>query len=308
MRINVALLPKHVQDLIELRESVDQTFYRFVDENYSDWFWDMLNQKRGAGSEKSILISMTGPQGSGKSLSAISICSFLDSSFNVEQIFFNYNRLVYARSELKDNCAVLVDEQSQTYGLDAHRVMIILANMKEQLRKRGIHFIFCSPVLYEEAKSSMFQIETMFIDEEEQECICALKTREGLTLGHIRIPHPLKPIDEKGGLASKELVDAYEKKKDEHLDKVLGRGDYDIFEERAREVIRNNIFIKAEKIYVKRYGFIPSNSLIQLINKLYPEFNAGVVSAEIAGRVRLDKELSGKWDIAGRSTRRRDGT
>lgn len=242
---------------------------------------------------------------SGKSLSAMSLCCYLDPSFNVDQIYFSYNDLVYNRHNLRDNCAVLVDEQSQTYGLDAHRIMVILANLKEQLRKRGIHFIFCSPTLYEESKSSMYLLETIFIDEEEKECVCALKTREGLTLGHVRVPHPLKPVDEKGGLASQELYNAYQAKKDRHLEKVLGRNDYDIFEERAEQVVKHPLFKRAEKIYVMRYGYMPQSSLQQLINKLYPEFNAGVVSAEIAGRVRLNKEMSGEWDISGKSTKKK---
>lgn len=94
---------------------------------------------------------------SGKSLSAISICSFLDPNFLSKSIYFGYNDLVYARRTLKPNTAVLVDEQSQAYGLDSHRINVILAGLKEQLRKKSIHFVFCAPVLYPEHESSMWK-------------------------------------------------------------------------------------------------------------------------------------------------------
>jgi hypothetical protein len=303
-RIDVSKLPKYVQDVIEMREATDQTFYRFVDEDYSEWFFDLLNQRRNPEKEHSVIISCVGGQGNGKSLSAISIACYLDPTMNVNRVFFGYNDLVYNRAQLQENCAVIVDEQSQTYGLDAHRVMTILSNLKEQLRKKSIHFIFCAPVLYPESQTSMFIIETMFIDEEEQECFCALKTREGLTLGHVRIPHPLKRIDDQGGLASKGFIDAYQVKKDEHLEKVLNRKDMDVFEERAGNVVKHPLFKKAEKIYVRRYGYMPQSALIALINKIYPEFGAGVVAGEIAGRVRLNKEVAGEWELAGAGRKR----
>ena len=241
---------------------------------------------------------------SGKSLSAISMCCFLDPNFSADNIFFGYDQLVYARHKLRSNTAVLVDEQSQAYGLDSHRVNIILASLKEQLRKKSIHFIFCAPVLYPESQSSMYIIETIFIDYETREVYAALKTREGLTLGHIRIPHPLKELEDGESLASKELVDAYQRKKDAHLEKVLGQKNVDTFEERAIEIMKNSLFRKAEKIYIRKMGYIPNATVVQLINKIFPEYNAGVVPLEIAGRIKLDKELSGEWEVAGKVTRR----
>jgi intein/homing endonuclease len=238
---------------------------------------------------------------SGKSLSMLTLCCFMDPTFDVNRIYFNHDRLVYDRQSLKPNTAVLVDEQSQSYGLDSHRIMIVLSNLKEQLRKKSIHFFFCSPVLYEEAKSSMYIIETIFIDFEAQEVYAALKTREGLTLGHIRIPHPLKVLEDGKSIVSPELLDAYQKKKDEHLETVLGNRDVDVFEERAKFIMKNPLFIKAEKIYLAKLGYVPQHMLIQLINKLAPEYRAGVVPLEIAGRIRLDRELSGKWIVAGGS-------
>jgi LAGLIDADG-like domain len=243
---------------------------------------------------------------SGKSHAAIAMCCFMDPEFSIDNIYFNYNDLVYNRHRLKPNSAVLVDEQSQSFGLDSHRVMIILSNLKEQLRKKSIHFFFCAPVLYDEVKSSMYIIETLFIDYENKECYAALKTRDGLTLGHIRIPHPLK-VENGTTLAPPSLIAEYQKKKDEHLETVLGKQDMDIFEERAREVTKNKLFKKAEKLYIRKMGYIPQNTVIQLINKIFPEYHAGVVPLEIAGRIKLDKELSGEWEISGRATRKDRG-
>jgi hypothetical protein len=51
-------------------------------------------------------------------------------------------------------------------------------------------------------------------------------------------------------------------------------------------------------------GFIPNPTVVQLINKLYPEYQAGVVPLEIAGRIKINKELSGEWEVAGRVTKK----
>jgi intein/homing endonuclease len=241
---------------------------------------------------------------SGKSFSALSMCCFMDPNFSIENIFFNYNKLVQERSKIRQNSSVLVDEQSQVYGLDSHRVNIILANLKEQLRKKSVHFFFCSPVLYPESQSSMYILECMFVDYETKEVYAALKTREGLTLGHVRIPHPLKVLEDGSSLASKELIDAYQKKKDEHLEKVLGKRAVDDFEERAMAVTKHPLFKKAEKVYIREMGYIPNASVVQLINKIFPEYQAGVVPLEIAGRIKLNKEISCEWKVAGRITRK----
>lgn len=242
---------------------------------------------------------------SGKSLSALTIAALLDPGFSVDRVFFSYQELVYARASLPDNCCVIVDEQAATYGVDSHRIMVILATLKEQLRKRGISFIFCSPVLYSESESSHYIIETVYIDEEEQEVVAALKSPEKLVYGHIHIPHPLKPIDEQGSLLTKEFLDAYQAKKDKHLEEVLGRRSMDPTEEHAAQVVKNPIFKKAERIYVARYGYIPQGSLQQLIGKIFPEFAGGVMAGEVAGRVRLNKETAGQWTLPGGSAKRR---
>lgn len=304
--IDINKLPREIRDMIELREATDQTFYRFMEYDYTDTFFDLLNRRREHG-EHSILLSVFGTQGSGKSTCAMTIAAYMDPRFTVERIFFNYNDLVYARSKLQDHTAVVIDEQSQVYGLDAHRVMTILQNLKEQLRKKSIHFIFCAPVLYPEHETSMYLLEAMFIDEEVRECVCALYTRDRLCLGHVRIPHPLNPIDETGGLVTKEFMDEYQRKKDAHLERVLDRKSKDVFEERAEAVMSNPVFKKMERIYVKKYGYVPMSSLQQLINKLYPDFGAGVMAGEIAGRIKLDKELKGEWELPGASSRKARG-
>ncbi len=233
------------------------------------------------------------------SWSAISLCRMMDPDFTVNKIFFSYDDLVRNRHKLKPHSAVLLDEQSQSYGLDSNRVMIILQGLKEQLRKKSIHLFFCSPVLHSESNTSMYVIEVLFIDKETQESVAALKTRERQTLGHIKIPSPLK-VDENGNsLATKEFMEAYEAKKDAHLEKLLGQNQDDPFEERADAVMSSSLFKQAEKVYVKKLGYIPKDRVIQIINKLYPEYNAGVVPNEIAERVRMTREMAGKWIIPG---------
>ena len=43
--IDIRSLPKEVQDIIELREATDTTFSRFVDEDYTEIYWNMLAQR-----------------------------------------------------------------------------------------------------------------------------------------------------------------------------------------------------------------------------------------------------------------------
>lgn len=304
MVIELNSLPKETRDVIELREDHDPTFHRFCDEDYSEIWWNLIAERASHDVEHSMLASIIGGQGSGKSMSAIAFCCYMDPTFNVDRIYFNYDDLVNDRHNLKPNSCVLVDEQSQSFGIDSHRIMIVLANLKEQLRKKSIHFFFCSPVLYEEAKSSMYVIETMFIDYEKQECYAALKTRDGLTLGHIRVPYPLKKLEDGSQLASEDLIEAYEAKKDAHLERVLGKREVDPIEHRARMVMANKLFVKAERLYLKKMGYIPQATLVQLINKVFPEYHSGVMPLEIAGRIKFEKELSGDWEVSGRVTRK----
>jgi hypothetical protein len=304
MVIDLRNLPREIRDTIELKEQSDNTFYRFVEADYTETLWDKLAERADVKKEHSFIGSISGVQGVGKSLSGISMCCFLDPNFSVDKIFFSYDDLVNARGKLKTGDAVLVDEQSQVYGLDAHRIMVVISNLKEQLRKKSIHFIFCAPVLYEESKTSMYLLEVLFIDYETREAYAALKTREGMTLGHVRIPHPLKKLEDGTTLASKELIEAYQQKKDDHLERVLGNKNTDPYEQRARMVEETPLFKKAEKVYIKKMGYIPNATLVQIINKVFPEYNAGVVPLEIAGRIKLNKELSGEWEVAGKVTRK----
>lgn len=298
--IDITDLPQEVQDYIELKEQTDQTFHRFLDHDYSDIWWNKMAERANPEVEHSLIVSISGTQGSGKSMATISMCCFMDPNFSIDNIYFSYNDLVYNRHNLKPNSAILMDEQSQSYGMDSHRVMIILNNIKEQLRKKSIHLFFCAPVLYEESKTSMYTMETIFIDYENQETYAALRTREGHVLGHVRIPYPLKPVDASGqALATKELIDAYQDKKDFHLEKILGNQDQDVFEERAKMVVEHGLFKQAEKLYVTSKGYVPQTTLVQIINKIFPEYNSGVVPGEIAGRIKLNKELSGAWIVPG---------
>jgi ABC-type glutathione transport system ATPase component len=208
--INTQLLPKEIRDVLELKSMSDQSFYRALEEDYTDIMFETLNSRSQVDSRHSMIISFSGTQGSGKSYASIAICKTLDPNFSVDQIYFNYNDLVYNKSKLKPGMAVLVDEQSDAFGMDSHRVNIILSALKEQLRKKSIHFVFCSPTLKSEYESSMYVLETMFLDFETQECYAAYKTRELLTLGYVRIPNPLSA---KIGI-TKEFMEAYEAKKD----------------------------------------------------------------------------------------------
>jgi hypothetical protein len=267
------------------------------DEDFTDDFWNTLNEKSDITKEKSIILSCTGEQGIGKSWSAISLCFYVDPNFSLEHIYFSYDALVRNRHKLKPHTAVLLDEQTQSYGLDSNRVMLVLSAMKEQLRKKSVHLVFCSPVLHSESATSNYILEVMFIDHETQEAYAALKTREGLTLGHVRIPSPLKILEDGNSFATEEFMKAYEAKKDAHIENMLGQKSVDTFEEYADAVIASAFFKKAEKMYRSQLGYMPRDRVVQVVNKMYPEYHSGVMAHEVAERIRMKMEMSGRWRI-----------
>lgn len=283
---------------MELRNETEPTFYRATEEDYTEEYFETLQSRAQVDKEHSYICSVFGRQGGGKTYSSITSCAVLDKNFSVDNIFFSYDDLVYARKSLKPHTAVLVDEQSESYGVDSHRVNIILAALKEQLRKKSIHFFFCSPTLKPEYNSSQYVLETLFIDYEERVTYCAYKTRELLTLGYVRIPHPSNYV-------SKEFLKAYEAKKDAHLDKLTGVKQVDEIEDRVKMIVSTPLFKKAELIYRKRLGYIPMGMLFQIINKLYPEFKSSIIVGELATRIKLNKELSGEWIVSG-AARKKD--
>jgi hypothetical protein len=299
--INTSELPREIRDFLELKMIQDQTFFRATEEDYTDVLFETLNSRSQVDSRHSYLASVFGRQGSGKSWAAIAMCKVLDPNFNVDQIYFNYNDLVYNRAKLKSGMAVLVDEQSDSYGIDSHRVNIILAALKEQLRKKSIHFFFCSPTLKEEYQSSMYVFETMFLDYETKECYAAYKTRELLTLGYVKIPSPLAVG------VTKEELEAYEKKKDEHLERLTGAKQVDEIEDRVKVIMDTELFKTAERIYKHQMGYIPMQMLYQIINKLFPEFKSSIIVGEIAARIKLNKEITGEWRMSG-VARKKDKT
>ena len=288
--IDTSKLPREIKDRVELRADSEPSFYRATEEDYTDELMATLDSRRSIEAHHSFIASITGMQGNGKSYSAITICKILDPEFSIDNVYFDYRDLVYNRATLKPGCAVLVDEQSEEYGLDSHRINIILGALKEQLRKKSIHFIFCSPTLKEEYKSSHYVLETMYIDYEEKVCYSAYKTRELMTLGYVRIPHPLNFVTE-------EFLKSYETKKDEHLDKLTGAKQVDEIEEIAEKITSSELFAKAEIFYKKKIGYIPASMVIQIINKLYPEFKSSTIVGEVAARIKLNKELEGTWSI-----------
>jgi len=270
-----------------------QHFFRVLEEDYTSEYFETLQSRKRIDVNHSYIASVHGQQGNGKSMLSIGSCYLLDDNFSIENIYFDYNKLVYDRKNLSSHKAILVDEQAEAYGLDSHRVNIVLGALKEQLRKKSIHFYFCSPTLKPEASSSMYIIETLFIDKSQKLCYAAYKTRDLHCLGYITVPHP-----EVIGVP-KSLLRDYEKIKDEHLDNLTGKTSTDEIADRAKVIMANPIFKHAEKLYCKQRGFIPTNTMMQIINKIYPEFKSNIVVGELAQRIKFEKEMSGEWTMPG---------
>lgn len=288
--INLADLPQETRDRLELKEELDPTFERALEIDYTDIFFQTMDERKDLSREHSYLSSIYGQQGQGKSYTALFCCGYLDPNFNIDQIYFDYNELVYNKHKLKPHTAILVDEQTRQYGIDSMRISSVLNALKEQLRKKSIHMFYCSPTLKDEYLTSMYVMETMFTDREFNENYLAYKTNQLHCLGYIIVPHPLKSI-------SKSLLLEYEKKKDKHLEELTEKP-VDEVEERVKTICNNAFFKKAEKIYIEQKGYIPSKLVVQIINKLFPEFKSSAIVFELADRIRLNKETSGEWESA----------
>ena len=286
-------LDRETQDRLEIKEESDATFERVMEYDYTDNLMQTIENRRSKTTEHSYIGSFYGQQGSGKSWASIALAGLLYDKFSINNIFFSYDALVNQRKTLKPHTAVVVDEQSASFGLDSNRVMIILNALKEQLRKKSIHMFFCSPVLHPEHASSMYVFETLYIDYAKRQSVSAYKTRDLHCLGHVHLPNPVD-------IVGKSLMDEYESKKDEHLDVLTGQKQVDEIEERAQQIMKDEIFKSAEFIYLRRRGFIPMNMLMQIVGKIAPEYKQSVISAEIASRIKLNREMDGKWKIPGK--------
>ena len=289
--LNLNDLDTETKDRLEMKEQQEPTFVNAIDRDYTSIMFNTLTERSDPKKEQSFLASVFGVQGTGKSYSALSCCGFIDKSFDANrQVFFNYRDLIKARKTFKSGMAILMDEQQGLYGVDSHRITVLLTALKEQLRKRAIHMFNCSPVLRPEYESSMYVLETMFIDKENDECYLAYKTRELHTLGYVIVPHPSKFL-------SKDQIKAYEEQKDIHLNVLTDQmEDSDDVQEMANEVINSDVFKKTWVMY-QRNGkkFVSSNSLYQIINIVFPEFKGSIITNEVMGRIKFLMEQSGIW-------------
>lgn len=287
--IDLSLLKKEVRDRLLLKEATDTTFGEALSNDYTETMFETLLERKNPNKEHSYIGTMYGQQGSSKSYSSLALSGFLDDNFSAEKIYFDVEDLVNDKHKLKSHDCVLVDEQARTYGIDSNRINIMIQIIKEQLRKRSIHMFFCSPTLKDEHTTSMYIFETLFIDEKKKLSYCAYKTNELHCLGYSMIPHPLNFIN-------KQTLLEYEKKKDEHLDEIL-KEPKDSVEERSRLVMAHDIFMKAEKLYLKARGYIPHKVLVQIVEKIFPEFKGSVIVFELSDRVKANCEIENRWKI-----------
>jgi len=286
-------LPGEVKDRLEIKEQTDPTFSRVMDFDYTDTYESTLDERGDVRRKHSYIATFYGEQGSGKSYGALSTMGRVSKGeMPVENVFFSYKDAVKARRGFKPGSAIMVDEQSREFGLDSMRVSSILTGLKEQLRKRSIHMAYCAPTLKEEYHSSMYVFESLFIDRLNKESYFAYRTRELHCLGHVVIPHPLT-------FFGKDFLDEYERRKDDHLDKLLDLKSEDDIQEFADQAVKNDLFLKAEEVYVAKLGRLPKTVLSQLLMQIFPEFQGGVMIFEICDRIKMLKELGGEWVIPG---------
>jgi len=132
---------------------------------------------------KNALYTVSGPTGSGKSWSGLSICLLADPNFNVDKCVFTAKELMDLMSsdKLTSGSTVLFDEagvemNSRTWNSITNKVLNYLI---QTFRFRNIILIFTSPYLdfIDSATRKLFhaEFETLSIDEKKE--LCELKPK-----------------------------------------------------------------------------------------------------------------------------------
>mgnify|MGYP001584747830 FL=1 len=115
--------------------------------NRNDLLIDYIKQK---GKESHLVVGITGPTDSGKSLGSISLGECIGiiykKSFHVKNhVFETPNSMIESNKTAQKHDSLILDDQRKRYGPFANKEQWDLSNMVQALRKKQVNFIFNSP-------------------------------------------------------------------------------------------------------------------------------------------------------------------
>ncbi len=172
-------------------------------------FIEDLKKRSDPRSPNNVIISIWGPTGSGKSWSALYIAYFI-SGLTGGKVYtgFSVDEILGLLKKTRPGDVILMDEQVDTFGPGSGSEAARLRNAEETMRKAGVSFIYCSP----EARSHQhhFVLRTWGI--------CPSRGRSKLLVSDASSKRHLGYIIT--GKPPKDVVNEYEKRKDDFLKKV----------------------------------------------------------------------------------------
>lgn len=263
--------------ILQLQERMNNPiFANATVNNLTDIFRDEIDTRLK--NQSNIIIDIWGTQGSGKSYTALSLCSFFPHFYT----FWSKSDVINEVKNVKTPCVILLDEVTGEWGLGTYRIGIEYQSFLETLRKRQISFIHCSPtskLLY----LCHYGLEILYVDKENNQSVGMLYNREGTPLGIIRTPHP-------SSLLTPSVINEYESKKDQYLDTITHKNSTDNLSNLATEYLNSEQWRKDKLMWENknRGKEIPNWYLEQSICSFFPNLKRNIETIELVNCVRYE--------------------
>lgn len=246
---------------------------------------------------QNFILSAFGRKGSGKSrvmLFLIGVLSgFIRIDFGIENIHFTLRDMLKDIENAKEGSTHFLDEQVNTSGYGSQIEKMALENLEMTIRKRRINLFFSCPAFVRH--NFDFYLETWEMG--------ALKPWNWDIPIHEQWKFSKSIVyDEKdhkigfivtGDNPNKELLKAYEQKKDVFLDMIQQRrssGRFNFYDEKARNFIKNNDFMN---MYVRAKNKTLKKLLIteELRGELFSTEEIKLVSEKIDYLINFDSDI-----------------
>lgn len=198
--------------------------------------WKRVNLRN-----QNAVIGVFGPTGSGKSYTALRVCSSLDAGFNIARVVFSAKEFLHLLNSgtLKRGSCILWDESGVNLGSrdwqSANNKAVF--SVLQTFRSSNLILVFCTPdyKFMDSGARRLFHLilETKFIDRiKSQVVLKPFLVEHGIRNGKEYFKYPRRYLEDgmpvmidslRVGLPRKELIDAYEAKKSAFLKELNTR-------------------------------------------------------------------------------------
>src|SRR5213594_1001672 len=179
----------------------------------SDWFRFQVKKRLESG--RNIWGGVTGELGSGKTYWAMRVCEEFDPGFSVDRVIFSSKDFIQTVQKLESGSWVLYDEPGVTMS---HRAWMSEANrivtwFLQSSRYRRVNALFCLPALplMDIAARTILSFQALILDRGIARVYRIRRNQFGSSPAYFT--HRLGTV--KAGFPSRELVEAYEKRRRE---------------------------------------------------------------------------------------------